>query len=212
MSEPARPPSLPAHARWIADRSEFLVCEQVDGLDHGEARYYRPDGTLACVSQLVHGVSHGPYERTHQDGTWSARGTMAHGARHGTIRWRRTDAPTTESTVPDLCPPVVRETSAPFHAGVAGPVRYWDADGVERMHTGELLPPRPPTVAADAGFEPNDRVWFAGIGSQSFDQRHGWWRWWSEAGELRIEKRYWRGKELESRDTDGAVVVRYVQA
>lgn len=211
MSEPQRPPSLPADARWQPDRGEFLVCDQVDGLDHGEAKYYRPDGTLACTAHRVHGVSHGPYERVHPDGTWSQRGTMRHGQRHGLVRWRRTDAPTTEQTVPDDSPAEIRETSVVFVDGRAMAVRFWDAAGVERIHTGPPMPPRPPTVAPDAGFLAREDLWFAGLGSQEHAHRHGWWRWWRPDGTIHLERCYWRGTELESRTHEGNVIVRRVQ-
>ncbi|MEQ1565301.1 MAG: hypothetical protein ABMA64_06660 [Myxococcota bacterium] len=210
--EPQRPPGLPVAARWIAERGEFLVCAQVDGLDHGPARYHRPDGTLACESQLVYGVSHGPYQRFHPDGTWSQRGEMRHGLRHGEIRWRRSDSPTPEHTVPEVCPPEIREVWTPFVDGVPCPARFFDAAGVERLHTGAPVPERPSTVRPDAAFDVESRLWFHGIGSQRVTERHGWWRWWDEAGALRYERRYWRGAELESRIYDPSQVERQLRA
>ncbi len=180
--EPARAASIPAEAVWVPDRKEFRVSRLVDDLPEGEVRWYRPDGTLACVSTYAAGKGNGPYERLHQTGEWSQRGQQRDGKLDGLCRWRRATGPTTESTLPPVVPENVREARVLYQDGLPGPSRYYDADGVELRQSGQPLPPRPAAVDDRAGFSEDGEVWFFGLGAQDPKTRRGTWSWWSAGG------------------------------
>ncbi|MEZ4234683.1 MAG: hypothetical protein R3F59_00650 [Myxococcota bacterium] len=197
-AEPPRPPTVPEAAPWVPEQDAFRLCDLVDGELHGEARFYRADGTLREVSHYLNGREHGPYERYHPDGSWSQRGQYFADKAHGPVAWHRpASGPSPEPTVPDVCPPSVVEMRTIFEHGVPWPIKFYDADGNEVHHTGAAIPPRPEGIEPAANYDPDDRRWYLGLGSQGLEQRHGTWRWWDEAGALLLEMRYHRGREIE---------------
>lgn len=193
MPEPTRPSNLPSDAVWVEERSEFRVSPLVDGLPQGEVRWFRPDGTLACVSTYVAGKGHGPYERFHQNGEWSQRGQMRTGNRHGVCCWRRSVAETTEGTLPPATPERVREARILYVDGLPGPTRFYDGDGVELRSNGEPLPERPAAVDARAGLN-EDGTWFFGMGAQDPATREGTWHWWYPEGHVMQTHEYRAGR------------------
>jgi hypothetical protein len=55
-----RPPSVPEQAVWDAGDGEWVLAERDDdGRKHGQATYWRPDGTLVNHCSYEHGVPHG---------------------------------------------------------------------------------------------------------------------------------------------------------
>lgn len=181
MTEPTRPDNISPDAVWVEDRTEFRVCALLDGQPDGEVRWYRPDGSLACVSHYVAGTSHGPYERFHENGEWSQRGQNRRGERHGLCSWRRSTGKTTEGTLPPQVPDHVREARVLYEDGLPGPAQFYDADGVPMGADGTPTPERPAGVDARAEFSTEGR-WFFGMGAQDPATRQGTWRWWSREG------------------------------
>lgn len=201
-SEPERDPRVPAQAVWDPERKEFCVCPMADGERHGDSVWYRPDGSLACECPFERGKSHGPYKRFHQNGEVSQYGEMRRGKCHGVIHWIRSTAQSTEVTIPPGVPDSVWSMTADFVDGVPYPVRFFDRAGSEVLPNGEPLPPRPEGVDERATFDPQDRRWYYGLGSQGHEQRDGLWQWWDEEGKLVLEADHTKGTRTEERGYD----------
>ena len=64
---PDRPESVPAEAWWSRPDNEWILGpKDAEGRLHGLVRYWRPDGTRCCESELVAGQFHGPTTRYHE--------------------------------------------------------------------------------------------------------------------------------------------------
>ncbi len=191
---PERHPDIPESAEWVPSRKEFREGPVVDGRPHGRMRWFRPDGTMSCESGMEHGTSHGPYVRYHPNGEVSQSGAMKQGQREGLVTWTRSTGETTEGTVPPQCPENVWKMTAFYEGGIPGPIRFFDRDDREVLHTGERLPDRPATVDERAAFDPVENRWFFGMGSQGYEQRDGWWAWWDPSGRLLLKMHYAHGQ------------------
>ena len=202
MSEPERDPKIPAEARWDPEREEFCLCPIVDDERHGDAKWFRPDGTLCCDCHYEHGKTHGPYKRYHQNGEVSQQGEMVDDQRHGTVRWTRSTEETTENTVPTQLPDSVWSMTAQYVHDVPYPVRFFDREGTEVLPNGEPVPARPDGVHERAAFDASDGRWYFGLGSQGYEQRDGLWQWWDAEGKLVLEAEHDKGKRTEERAYD----------
>ncbi|MEM9070202.1 MAG: hypothetical protein AAGE52_16975 [Myxococcota bacterium] len=204
---PPRDPSIPADAIWDAERNEFGLHTFVAGQRQGESKWYRPDGSLCCISHHVDDQGHGPYQRFHQNGEVSQEGELFEGERHGRCIWQRSTGDTTENTIPDVAADNVWRAVIIFEHGIPYPSRYYDKADAEVLLNGEPVPARPEGVHEDAAFEPGDKNWFYGFGAQGHEQRHGLWQWWSSDGTPTLERLFERGKPLRERRfrADGSV-------
>lgn len=181
--EPAhRPANIPTTAVWDEKQGEYCDVPLVDGARHGRARWFRTDGTLACESGYERGVEEGTYIRFHPDGSPSQEGTMHRDAIHGEVCWTRGPATSPESTVPPQCAATVYRARQVLEHGVPYPGRFFDADDSEVLPDGSPMPPRPDGVHPEAAYDPSDERWYFGLGSGGFEQRDGWWTWWTTEG------------------------------
>ncbi len=201
MPEPKRHPSVPDSAKWDEEKEEFCDCAlDEDGKRHGDARWFRPDGTRASECAYVHGKAHGPYVRFHQNGEVSQRGEKWHDESHGVIEWIRSTEDTTEATVPDGFDDRIWRIQCRYDKGVAYPNRFFDREGNQVCQNGEPAPKRPDNVDAGAEYSVEEERWFFGRGSNGHEHRDGPWRWWTDQGVLRTEKLYKAGVEHRARE------------
>jgi antitoxin component YwqK of YwqJK toxin-antitoxin module len=158
-----RPVGVPVAAWWSAPDNEWVLGpKDADGELHGEIHYWRPDGTLCCVSHLRHGVSHGAFQRFHQSGEVSQAGTFVAGQFHGQRTWFATDGDTTERMHGDhLSHAIVRVEQDHVH-GVITTARHFGADGAALATDGTPLPNRPEGVPEHAIYDPKRSQWRVG--------------------------------------------------
>jgi hypothetical protein len=101
MTEPKRPETVPAEATWDELHSLWEHGPgrtKRHGFPTGTWRYWREDGTLACVAEYDdQGLNHGAVERFHQDGTLASRDEWRDGYRKGVFIRVRSKNPTTEN-------------------------------------------------------------------------------------------------------------------
>lgn len=96
-SEPKRPATVPAEARWNAGNNEWELGEHdAEGKCVGEWRYWlAPDGHLVCLATFSDSGDLAEYERYHPNGEPSQRGRLDKGKWIEQC-WMRSSAPTTE--------------------------------------------------------------------------------------------------------------------
>lgn len=101
MTKPKRPETVPADAVWDELHSQWKHGPgrtAQHGFPTGTWRYWREDGTLACVAEYNdEGLNHGAVERFHQDGTLASRDEWRDGYRKGVFTRIRSKNPTTET-------------------------------------------------------------------------------------------------------------------
>jgi antitoxin component YwqK of YwqJK toxin-antitoxin module len=130
--ELVRPESVPEGAVWVPDDWQWeLAPTDDDGQNHGNVRWWRPDGTLACETHFEHGVPTGSGQRYHESGKHSQTYTFVDGQLHGERTWYHTDEFTTEQTrTPGLAKSVVK-TVMIYDKGQPKSTHHYDADGHE---------------------------------------------------------------------------------
>lgn len=188
---PEKPESVPAEAWWDPDDNEWVLGDQnPDGEQHGEYRYWRPDGTLCCRNQWVDGTLEGPFERYHENGEVSQRGEFRAGELTGTREWIGCDDPTTENTRPPGVSEKVWRSEMDYLNGQVVGVRHFDRDGRQVMpETGEPYPHRPEGVPDVAEYHLRDQQWAHGRADANQDKQ-GLWRYWFADGAKKREIEY----------------------
>ena len=182
-----RPAGVPGNAVWKPSDGEWVVVPvDEQGRDHGTARYWRADGTLACRREYRHGQPHGPYERYHESGEASRAGTHVDGAPHGVDTCYRSTAPTTERAFDTNLPAAIVRCEIDMVHGLGTSTRLYDRDGNEVSLNGEPVPPRPDGVPPEAFYSPREGWWFAGQWDAEIGPgaRVGLCRFWHPDGDL----------------------------
>lgn len=199
--ERPRPRSVPAGAYWDASDNEWVLPEKnAAGQFHGLVKWWRPDGTLCCVTEHVAGKPHGAFTRYHENGEPSRTGTFVRGTLHGTNVFTRSTAPTTENFPSGLGKHIWR-CEMDFVDGRMAEGRLFDREGRRVMEDGTPFPTaRPPGVPDAAHFREvdGDHVWVHGETRQVGDAWHriGTWRYWDADGVLVSEERYENGERV----------------
>ena len=194
-----RPRSVPADAYWDASDNEWVLPEKnAAGQHHGIVKWWRPDGTLCCVTEHVDGKPHGAFTRYHENGEPSRTGTFVRGTLHGTNVFTRSTAPTTENFPNGLGRQIWR-CEMDFVDGRMTEGRLFDREGRRVMEDGTPFPTeRPHGVPAAAHFRAvdGDYLWVHGETTQVGDAWHriGTWRYWSASGVLVREEPYEDGE------------------
>ncbi|KIG15584.1 putative lipoprotein [Enhygromyxa salina] len=163
--ERERPAGVPASAWWSDEDNEWILGpKDANGELHGEVHYWRPDGSLCCITQLRHGVPHGSFERFHETGEVAQFGQYENGELHG----QRTFVATTGDTSEDmhaggrLSPAIVRSEYDYVHGTLAS-VRHFGADQVRLDSEGAPLRERPVGVPAHAILNAKSGNWLVGV-------------------------------------------------
>jgi hypothetical protein len=188
-SPPARPPRLPEDARWDPKDPGFeWVAGGLDdeGRRHGAYRSWTRDGVLHGESNYVHGKVHGKNLNFHPDGTVASEADWVMGLILDSVFYR-SDAPTTEPFA--QAGPNVWSVRYYTRDGKTNyTIRYFLRDGTECGPDGNVLPPRPANVSADARWFPEMERWVEGAIERGTNHQVGAWRWWSRDGVLRHEE------------------------
>ncbi|NVB81314.1 MAG: hypothetical protein HOV81_23155 [Kofleriaceae bacterium] len=204
-SPPARPRSVPAEASWDAKDPSFAWF--VGGVDdegrrHGTYRSWTRDGVLHGECGYDHGKVHGKNINFHPDGTVASEGDWVDGVLMDSV-FHRCAVPSPE--------PFAQAASSVWsvryytrdgktnHA-----IRYFLRDGTECGPDGNVLPPRPKSVANDARWFPEMERWVDGQIERGTNKQVGRWRWWSPAGVLRHE-------ELRDARGEATLVMQYAE-
>lgn len=190
MSDPQRPESVPAGAFWSEEEDEWVFGEFVDDERHGEFQFWRPDGTLCCVSEYEHGVASGPFSRYHENGEWSQRGEMEDDLRTGWIEWQRSTEETTENTLPPHAADAVWKTRSYVEDNVVLRQEYYDRDDERVALAGLPLPARPDEVHEWATYDHNWQRWQYGPFELLTGTPIGTFRNWRSDGPLYEEKEF----------------------
>jgi len=144
---PDRPESVPAEAWWSPEDNEWVLGpKDAKGRLHGVVRYWRPDGTLCCESELVAGQFHGPTTRYHETGELAQRAGYEAGLLHGPRTWFATDGVTTENMLSPGMSESIWKIEAEYRRGLFTGARCFDRAGVAVRSDGTPLPQRPPGV------------------------------------------------------------------
>ncbi|HEY5926266.1 MAG TPA: hypothetical protein VIV11_31490 [Kofleriaceae bacterium] len=202
-SPPARPRTVPEGARWDPKDPgfEWVVGElDAEGRRHGEYRSWTRDGVLHGASNYVHGKVHGKNINFHPDGSVASEADWVLGLILDSVFYR-SDSPTTEP----FAQAGANVWSVRYYTRDGKTnytIRYFLRDGTECGPDGNALPPRPPSVSADARWFPDMDRWVDGAIARGTNHQVGHWRWWSKDGVLRHE---------EQRDVSGqpAMVAQY---
>lgn len=129
--EPARPEGVPDAAVWKEDDWEWeLAATDSDGEMHGDVKWWRPDGTLACESSYVHGVAQGEGRRYHESGEVSRTYTFVDGQLHGESIFYGTENYTTERSWEGINKKVARYVYV-YDKGTWTSSTFYDHDGNE---------------------------------------------------------------------------------
>lgn len=191
---PDRPETVPADATFSESDNEWvLVAKDGDGRAHGEATYWRPDGTLVNRCMMAHGTPHGGYKRYHENGEVSREGTFVNGRLHGTDSYYRTDEQTTESFPSGLGRQVWRAEMDMAHGRVVS-ARAFLRDGRPCTETGEPYPARPEAVPEAAVYSAEGGRWLVGTTDENV-ARDGLWQFYNAEGGLVQEIEYEHGSE-----------------
>ena len=192
-----RPKGVPDEAFWSAGENEWCLAERDgEGEYHGVVKWWRPDGTLCCVTDYVHGTPHGSFKRVHENGEVSREGAFEEGQLHGTNVFHRSSGATTESFPHGLSEAVTRAEMDYEHGRIVA-ARCYDAEGRQCMEDGRPFPTtRPRGVPDDAHFrkrESGEYRWVHGAVIDPGDgsvKRTGTWRFWTPEGVLVSEESY----------------------
>ena len=197
-----RPAGVPSDAYWDEDDNEWVLPERDSaGEFHGLVKWWRPDGTLCCVTDYEHGSPHGKYQRFHENGEVSREGTFVEGKLNGTDRYRRSSAETTE-TFPRGLGDAIFSAEMDYENGRVVAARCYNEAGVQCMEDGSPFPEsRPDNVPEGSHFRKREADgeyrWVLGTVIDNNDgtiDRTGQWRWWSPEGVLVSEESYEVGK------------------
>ena len=101
-SSTSRPTSVPREATWNTEENEWQLgvlrrTNRSEPHPTGEWRYWRADGSLACIAQFDdEGAQDGTTPRWHPDGTLASRGEWRQGDRFGRFVFMQSEHPTPE--------------------------------------------------------------------------------------------------------------------
>ena len=197
-----RPQGVPEEAFWSEDENEWCLAERDDeGEYHGVVKWWRPDGTLCCVTDYVHGTPHGSFKRLHENGEVSREGGFESGQLHGTNVFHRSTGETTEN-FPHGLSDAVRRAEMDYEHGRIVAARCYDAEGRQCMEDGTPFPnARPSAVPEGAHFRKREQDgeyrWVHGSVIDPGDgtvKRTGTWRFWTPEGVLVSEEVYEDGE------------------
>jgi hypothetical protein len=130
MTEPARPPALPAAAAFDAESSHWQLAERNSA-----------------------GALHGAFVTFRASGRPLLRGTYVEGKPEGIWSRFTDDAPDAEPLRRCCVPPGARELRSRFRAGVMLDETFYDARGKPLNEDGTPWPERPAGVPEDASYE-----------------------------------------------------------
>jgi hypothetical protein len=188
---PPRPPSVPTDARWDPGKQpgfEWKVGElDGDGKRHGQYRSWTRDGLLHAETTYEHGELHGTNRNYHPDGTIASEAEWVRGVIMDSVYFR-CEQPSPEPFAQAAAAGVwsVRYYTRDGKANYT--IRYFTRDGVECGPDGNVLPPRPKSVSADARWFPELDRWVDGAIERGTNAQVGRWRWWHRDGVLRHEE------------------------
>jgi hypothetical protein len=188
-SPPARPKTVPDEARWDPKDPGFewvLGALDTEGRRHGTYRSWTRDGVLHGESNYVHGKVHGKNINFHPDGTVASEADWVMGLILDSVFFR-SENPTTEPFA-QAGPNVWSVRYYTKDGKTNYTIRYFMRDGTECGPDGNALPPRPPSVSADARWFPDMDRWVDGAIERGTNKQVGHWRWWSKDGVLRHEE------------------------
>ncbi len=161
---PQRPASVPINAVWSEKDQEWVLSERdAAGARVGEVSYFRPDGSLCCVSQYVAGKADGVSRRFHESGEVSMLAHYVDGVLHGVRIWYASDSPTTEKMHSEGLSDAVVRVEVDYVHGNLRAFRYFDRDDKPVTAAGMPLPPRPANVPETANFMDTAEQWLDGL-------------------------------------------------
>jgi hypothetical protein len=140
---PKRPSNVPSEAAWHTEDQEWQagtmrLPKKGDAHAVGEWRYWRKDGSLACIANFDGlGALDGVNARYHPDGSLYSRGEWRHGSRFGQFVFVQS-----EHSTPEPYPEDERTWRVEFHSTAnwsEEDKRYFLKDGSECTSTGRPL-------------------------------------------------------------------------
>ncbi|NVB38832.1 hypothetical protein G6O69_13405 [Pseudenhygromyxa sp. WMMC2535] len=160
-----RPDGVPSEAWWSSEDGEWVLGPKDEaGELHGEIRYWRPDGTLCCVSRLQAGKPHGPFRRFHETGEVSQTGQFVYGELHGLRTFINATGPSTENMhIGARLSRKIARSEYDYDHGTLSATRHYAADGTPLGTDGEPLPSRPEGVPKRAIRNATSGNWVAGL-------------------------------------------------
>ena len=190
-TDPPRPATVPAEAWWSPEDNEWILGDKdSEGRFVGTVKYWRPDGTLCNEWGHADGIPHGWSVRYHETGEVSQRLWNERGKMHGLREWFWTDGHTTEKVRAEGLSTKVWRGQMDCEHGIITAFRYYDREGREVGLDGEILPPRPVGVPANALRSTKSTDWYASHYDNKTGKPIGLLRRWTDAGVLAAEELY----------------------
>ncbi len=205
---PPRPTAVPDVAIWNADRERWEVAAKNDRAGrHGQALFFRPDGTLQLRCHYTNGGLEGPFVAYHPNGQVSRQGTYIDGEVDGAVTAYASDAPTDERLRPCCVPTGAWELRSRYERGSMRDETFYNRDGQPLLSDGRVRPERPSCVPDGAHFEEFSNRWGRPEGEPDLGPS-GLWRWWTSEGALLEETNYEGGRKVRTVSYDDKGVVR----
>jgi hypothetical protein len=157
---PERHPEIPADARWRLDLDKWeVVALDAAGARTGEARFYRPDGTLYMRAQFVDGREDGAFAVFHPSGEIAREGRYSGGELDGDVVARVARAGEGEPLRSCCVPEPAVEMRTAWDRGQVLSERFFDGEGRLLLADGSLCPPRPANLPETADYDEGGGRW-----------------------------------------------------